>query len=39
MAALESAGLVTARRIGKYTHYRRDEERIARLVGDLGDLI
>jgi len=39
MAALESAGLVTAQRIGKYTHYRRDEERIAKLVGDLRDVI
>ncbi|MBM7412771.1 DNA-binding transcriptional ArsR family regulator [Clavibacter michiganensis] len=39
MAALEGAGLVTSSRIGKYTHYRRDEERIAELVGGLGDVI
>ncbi|MEU2423119.1 metalloregulator ArsR/SmtB family transcription factor [Streptomyces sp. NPDC007851] len=35
MAALERAGLVRSTRVGKWTHYRRDEERIARLVQDL----
>jgi ArsR family transcriptional regulator len=28
---------VRATRVGKWTHYRRDEERIARLVADLGE--
>ncbi|AII08731.1 ArsR family transcriptional regulator [Rhodococcus wratislaviensis] len=32
MAALQSAGLVTSHRIGQWTHYRRDEDRIARLA-------
>lgn len=32
MAALQSAGLVTSHRIGQWTHYRRDEETIARLA-------
>lgn len=36
MAALQRAGLVRATRVGKWTHYRRDEERIARLVDVLG---
>lgn len=36
MASLERAGLVRATRVGKWTHYRRDEERIARLVDALG---
>ncbi|SPT60588.1 ArsR/SmtB family transcription factor [Actinomadura madurae] len=36
MAALERAGLVISTRVGKWTHYRRDEERIARLVEALG---
>ncbi|MEW9529572.1 ArsR/SmtB family transcription factor [Microbispora sp. NPDC049125] len=36
MASLERAGLVRSTRIGKWTHYRRDEERIARLVDVLG---
>jgi DNA-binding transcriptional ArsR family regulator len=35
MAALERAGLVRSTRVGKWTHYRRDEERIARLVEEL----
>jgi DNA-binding transcriptional ArsR family regulator len=39
MAALEDAGLVTSSRIGKYTHYRRDEARIAAVVDGLGDVI
>jgi ArsR family transcriptional regulator len=36
MASLERAGLVRSTRIGKWTHYRRDEERIAQLVDLLG---
>lgn len=36
MATLERAGLVVSTRVGKWTHYRRDEERIAQLVETLG---
>lgn len=36
MAVLERAGLVRSARVGKWTHYRRDEEGIARLIGGLG---
>jgi DNA-binding transcriptional ArsR family regulator len=36
MAELERAGLVHATRVGKWTHYRRDEEHIARFVSLLG---
>lgn len=36
MAVLERAGLVRSTRVGKWTHYRRDEERIAQLVDVLG---
>jgi DNA-binding transcriptional ArsR family regulator len=36
MASLERAGLVRSTRVGKWTHYRRDEERIAELVDVLG---
>ncbi|MFI6508829.1 ArsR/SmtB family transcription factor [Streptosporangium sp. NPDC050855] len=36
MAELQRAGLVRSTRVGKWTHYRRDEERIARLVDELG---
>ncbi|GAA4360837.1 hypothetical protein GCM10023088_00360 [Actinomadura verrucosospora] len=32
MSTLERAGLVRATRVGKWTHYRRDEERLARLA-------
>lgn len=35
MAELERAGLVRSTRIGKWTHYRRDEERIADVVSAL----
>jgi ArsR family transcriptional regulator len=31
MAMLQRAGLVTSRRIGQWTHYQRDEARIAEL--------
>ena len=36
MAVLERAGLVTSTRIGKWTHYRRDEVNIEKLVNSLG---
>jgi DNA-binding transcriptional ArsR family regulator len=39
MAELERAGLVQATRVGKWTHYKRDEERIARLVEALGQTL
>jgi DNA-binding transcriptional ArsR family regulator len=32
MSTLERAGLVHPTRVGKWTHYRRDEERVARLA-------
>ncbi|WP_141579205.1 helix-turn-helix transcriptional regulator [Actinomadura sp. WMMA1423] len=32
MSTLERAGLVRPTRVGKWTHYRRDEERLARLA-------
>lgn len=32
MALLENAGLVRSTRVGKWTHYRRDEERIAQVA-------
>jgi DNA-binding transcriptional ArsR family regulator len=35
MATLERAGLVRSTRVGKWTHYRRDEARIAELIEDL----
>ncbi|WP_330460244.1 helix-turn-helix domain-containing protein [Streptomyces sp. NBC_00820] len=35
MAVLERAHLVRSTRVGKWTHYRRDEERIAWLVKEL----
>ncbi len=36
MAALERAGLVVSTRVGKWTHYKRDEEYIARFAETLG---
>jgi DNA-binding transcriptional ArsR family regulator len=39
MAELERAGLVRATRVGKWTHYKRDEERIAALVAVLGQTL
>nr|WP_225448049.1 metalloregulator ArsR/SmtB family transcription factor [Streptacidiphilus sp. P02-A3a] len=36
MGTLERAGLVRPTRIGKWTHYRRDEERLARLAREIG---
>lgn len=32
MSTLERAGLVRPTRVGKWTHYRRDEERLAQLA-------
>jgi ArsR family transcriptional regulator len=39
LAELQRAGLVRATRVGKWTHYRRDEGRIARLVAQLGETL
>ena len=39
MTILERAGLVTSTRVGKWTHYRRDEARIAEALGQLGTTI
>ncbi|GAA4064957.1 MULTISPECIES: ArsR/SmtB family transcription factor [Actinomadura] len=36
MAELQRAGLVRATRVGKWTHYKRDEQRIAQFVAALG---
>ncbi|WAL68287.1 metalloregulator ArsR/SmtB family transcription factor [Amycolatopsis cynarae] len=36
MAELERAGLVRSTRVGKWTHYQRDEHRIAQIVAALG---
>ncbi|MFI9593950.1 ArsR/SmtB family transcription factor [Nonomuraea sp. NPDC052265] len=36
LSELQRAGLVRATRVGKWTHYRRDERRIAQLVATLG---
>jgi DNA-binding transcriptional ArsR family regulator len=36
LAELQRAGLVKATRVGKWTHYKRDEQRIAELVDVLG---
>lgn len=39
MATLERAGLVVSSRIGKWTHYRRDAERIAALARSFGTVV
>ncbi len=39
MASLQRAGLVISTRVGKWTHYRRDERRIAELVETLGRVL
>lgn len=39
MAELQRAGLVRATRVGKWTHYKRDEERIAQLVAVFGQTL
>jgi DNA-binding transcriptional ArsR family regulator len=39
MAELERAGLVRSTRVGKWTHYKRDEQRVAQLVAALGQML
>ena len=39
LAELHQAGLVRATRVGKWTHYKRDEDHIARLVSTLGRML
>ncbi|MCP2167498.1 ArsR family transcriptional regulator [Goodfellowiella coeruleoviolacea] len=39
LAELQRAGLVHATRVGKWTHYKRDEQRIAQLVEVLGQTL
>ncbi|MER7185156.1 metalloregulator ArsR/SmtB family transcription factor [Streptomyces hyaluromycini] len=36
MSTLERAGLVRPTRVGKFTHYRRDEERLTQLAEAIG---
>jgi DNA-binding transcriptional ArsR family regulator len=36
MATLERAGLVRSTRVGKWTHYRRDEDRLRQLADAIG---
>ncbi|MFJ2111562.1 MULTISPECIES: ArsR/SmtB family transcription factor [unclassified Streptomyces] len=36
MSTLERAGLVHATRVGKWTHYRRDDERLTQLARAIG---
>ncbi len=36
MAELQRAGLVRSTRVGKWTHYMRDEKRIAQVIEQLG---
>jgi DNA-binding transcriptional ArsR family regulator len=36
MSTLERAGLVRPTRVGKWTHYRRDEERLEQLAQAIG---
>jgi ArsR family transcriptional regulator len=36
MAVLHTAGLVDSTRIGQWTHYRRNEQRIAQLAAHIG---
>lgn len=36
MASLQRAGIVESRRLGQWTYYKRDEERIAAIVRQLG---
>ena len=39
MRALEREGLVTSTRIGKWTHYKRDEKRIAEVRSQVATLL
>jgi DNA-binding transcriptional ArsR family regulator len=36
MSTLERAGLVHRTRVGKWTHYRRDDERLAQVARAIG---
>lgn len=36
MATLERAGLVRSTRVGKWTHYKRDEDMMSQLAQELG---
>jgi DNA-binding transcriptional ArsR family regulator len=39
MSTLERAGLVHPTRVGKWTHYRRDEQRLAQVAHAIGSVI
>jgi ArsR family transcriptional regulator len=39
LAELERVGLVRSTRVGKWTHYKRDEQRVAQLVAALGQIL
>ncbi|EFF89591.1 MULTISPECIES: ArsR/SmtB family transcription factor [Streptomyces] len=39
MSTLERAGLVRPTRVGKWTHYRRDEERLAQVARTIGTVL
>ncbi|MDH6626693.1 DNA-binding transcriptional ArsR family regulator [Streptomyces sp. LBL] len=39
MSTLERAGLVRPTRVGKWTHYRRDEERLAQVAQAIGTTV
>ncbi|CAL9452636.1 hypothetical protein SUDANB95_02459 [Actinosynnema sp. ALI-1.44] len=39
MAELQRAGLVRATRVGKWTHYKRDDQRITELIALLGKVL
>jgi ArsR family transcriptional regulator len=39
LSELERAGLVRSTRVGKWTHYKRDEQRISELVAALGQTL
>jgi len=39
LSELHQAGLLRATRVGKWTHYKRDEERIGRFVALLGEAL
>ncbi|MEV5595374.1 metalloregulator ArsR/SmtB family transcription factor [Streptomyces sp. NPDC052496] len=39
MSTLERAGLVRSTRVGKWTHYRRDEEQLVRVARAIGATI
>lgn len=39
MSTLERAGLVRSTRVGKWTHYRRDEERLAQVARAINNTV